>query len=201
MKGIQLLYDAQIARQPWTGPLPSSGYPPTHEILEHLGALEVEESSEDEENEDDAHFQENVKRLRHSIIDKDDAAQGSQPEAIGSSMSVQHTLLQNQHPKDYFGKTQLAVAMESSSAPSLSPDSLATANTSPSLSLDWSPNDLDEPSIQERRHSPSKIFVTGNGLSLSYENYLNDGLMQNAFEDSYLVAPWEPSDRSLVYPS
>ena len=204
MKGIRLLYDAQVARKPWKGPLPFSGYPPTHEILEHLGALEVIESSEDEEHEEENPFQENVKQLRHSIENRDGTAHSTQPEAIGSAVAVQHTLLQNQHPRDYFGKTQLASAVDSSSTSSLSPDSLTTANTSPSISLDadyWSTNGLPEPANRERRLPPSKLFFAENGLSLSFENELDDKLIQDTFEDSYLVAPWEPSDDGLVYPA
>ena len=204
VRGIRALYDAQIAHRPWTGPLTVNGYPPTHEILEHLGVLEIEDSSEDEDFEDEPHFEENVQQLRHSILKKGDPAHSIRPDSTYSSLIAQHTLLQNQHPRDYFGKTQLASTRDTSSTPSLSPDSLNTARTSLSTSLEtkhWPPHTLSSPASQRCPDALDKIFVSGDGASLSYESDLDGNLMQDTFGSSYLTAPWESGEDGFPYPA
>ena len=198
------MYDAQIAHRPWTGPLTVNGYPPTHEILEHLGVLEIEDSSEDEEFEDEPHFEENVQQLRYSFLKKRDPAHSKQPHSSCPPLAAQHTLLQNQHPRDYFGKTQLPSAVDNSSTPSLSPDSLNTAQTSPSTSLDtkyWSPDTLSALVSQRPPDALDKVFVSGDGSSLSYESDLSGNLMQDTLGGSYLVAPWESNEDGFPYPA
>ena len=196
VKGIRALYDRQLGTSQWTGPLPQNGYPPTHEILEYLGALELEESSEDEDLEENTYFEESVHHLRRSIMAKEDATQIALAGTMGSPFASQHNLLQNQHPRDYFGKIQPVNSEDIPRIPSLSPDSQGTARHSSSTSLDeqnwitkdWPGQDLP-PSL-----SPNKSFSSGLAPALCYSNDLDECLMQDALEDQYLMAPWKPND-------
>ena len=200
MKGIRAIYDLQIGGHTWGGPLPHNGYPPTHVILEHLGALDVDDSSDDDEREDICQFEEDIRRLRKSVGDRNDTMQSDAPRLVAATITKQQKLRPVQSSKEYFDSARLSEGTNGT-PPSRSPDSLTTSQTSPATSLDsqhWSTSIwLD----QKPSHWLEKGSISMGELTKRNENEFVDSPMQDGFDDPFLIAPWDPDEdlSSLIY--
>ena len=194
VKGIRALYDRQVEGRAWNGPQGrNGGHPPTHEILEYLGALEIVDSSDDEDRDDSSHFEEDVRRLRQSVT----ASEGTQSSTIENDtapvLSKQNDLIPNQRPRDYFGRTQIGYLDDPVGSPRSSAGSLTT-KTSPSTSIDsqhWSTSFWLE---QNQSPWPEKGIMSTVDFTLCSDNELEDSPMPDRFDDPFLVPPWAPEE-------
>ncbi|KAL9131894.1 MAG: hypothetical protein Q9217_000254 [Psora testacea] len=196
VRGIRALYDRQLSAQPWTGPLPHKGYPSTHDILEYLGALELEDSSGDEACEDQSHFEENFHDLRQSVVKKDKDGTQAQSSTNSVSSPTQGPLGQ-EHSQGYFSNEQALSMSPLSTPPDLSPSD-QTSLTSPATSTTtehWSTKDWPAPFPQQQipLEPVAKSLDPPEGLSIHYRSGYAGIPMQNPF-DPYLVPPWEPDE-------
>ena len=103
-------------------------------------------------------------------------------------------VLPNQRPQDYYRKTPSLDLTEYPSPPSLSPTSLTAAQSSPSTSVDskrWASTGwmMERPAL-----FPGKPSIATTELINCSDLELDDSPMQDAFEDTFLVASWDPDE-------
>ena len=194
VRGIRAIYDLHLERYTWNGPLPNHGYPPTHEILEYLGALDTGDSSDDEEGEIMHHFEEDISRLRSTITDSDQNQQRRNAHSADLHSPRHHDMPPSQRRQDYVGKSSRGNTKTSASSLRLIPDSLSTSRTSPSNSVDSQHSSTSIWLGQKQNLWSNKLLALGTNLMTSSDNDVLESPMQGAFEDSFLVDPWDPEE-------
>ena len=176
-----------------SGPFPDNGYPPTHEILEYLGALDVESSSDEDDEEEIGQFEDSIHQLRRSVTGRVGTRPPQSPQQESSGILKQHELLPNQRPEQYFGRAHQINKAEDTNFSRRSPDSLTTSKTSPSTSVDsqrWSTS-LWLEARQSTWHEKSEIFVADGSVDC---DELLESPMHDAFSDPFLAAPWDADE-------
>ncbi|KAL9096812.1 MAG: hypothetical protein Q9163_006398 [Psora crenata] len=192
VKGIRAIYDRQLGGQPWTGPVPQEGYPSTHDILDYLGALEVEDSSEDEACDDEFQFNASVHDSRQSFANQEDDWTQAPTSAVSLPPPARPRVWREHH-QNYFSNKQPISMSPLSTPPTLSP-SAQTSGTSPTLSTTpehWTSRDWLEPFLEQQiQPDPlSKSHPLPKGPSVYYGTGY-ESATQNMF-DPYLVSPWQ----------
>ena len=155
------------------------------------------DDSSDDECESSSQFEENLHQLRGSFDSQSQTStKENKPERRLNSLPSpsQMTILPNQRPRDYYGKTPSLNFAEYPSTPNLSPTSLTATQSSPATSVDsnrWTSTRW----MGERQSMFSgKPSISTNDLVNCSDLEFDDSPMQDAFEDTFLVASWDPHE-------
>lgn len=182
------MYDRHLSGKCWDGPFPDNGHPSTHEILDFLGALDMETSDDDDEEREQ--FEDSLRQLRTAMSRKGSAEEDYSPRRA-ASLSLQHSQLADCHNESMVESALHSGRQGQIGDPRESPESLTYSETSLSASDDarhWSGPDWLE----------TRQGILTEGLEIPKTDNLakrNDPLLgflvHETFNDPFLSPPWD----------
>ena len=193
VRGIRAIYDRQLSAQPWTGPLRNKGYPRTHDILDYLGALEVESSSGDEACEVESPFEEDFEDLRRSIVKKENKCTQA-PNATDSAPRATQAPHDQEPYQGHPSDNQVCGMGTPSTQTSITSPTIATSTEH------WTTRDSPGslPQHQTPFESLSKSPEPSERLPILCGTDCGGGSTRCIF-DPYLFPPWEPDEELKAF--